>query len=162
MEADPEFVPSKSLKAIPRRSPLPGRAKRNNDPAAPDMPQPRRSTAEVTEATTRKALLAVRLAELEQLKISMLAEMELDDEAEEAEDEASSVNMLADVLTMSTAEFGELGAPHSSDEEGVSIDMETFCDVTDLDKDYETLAAEHNARRYATAMKGPTKAKVSA
>lgn len=97
--------------------------------------------AEANEATTRKAFLAVRLAQIEAERIAMLAEMELDDEAEEAEDEANSVNTLADVLMMSTADFGELGAPparspHSSD---IEMDDETFCTIADLDQDYETL-----------------------
>jgi hypothetical protein len=113
------------------------------------MPRAKRSTAEVNEATTRKALLAVRLAQIEAERIAMLAEMELDDEAEEAEDEANSVNTLADVPMMSTADFGELGAPparspHSSD---IEMDDETFCTIADLDQDYETLVAEDKKQR---------------
>jgi hypothetical protein len=111
------------------------------------LPPERQSGAQVSTATTRKALIALKLAELEEAKIAMLAEMELDDEAEEAEEEANSIKTLADLPMMSTSQFAALGAalgesPHSSDAEDVPLDMQTFCMVTDLDKDYETLVAE--------------------
>jgi hypothetical protein len=147
-DADTAYVaPVKKRQVIPPRDPLPHRKKRNNHPADPDLPPERQSGAQVSTATTRKALIALKLAELEEAKIAMLAEMELDDEAEEAEEEANSIKTLADLPMMSTSQFAALGAalgesPHSSDAEDVPLDMQTFCMVTDLDKDYETLVAE--------------------
>lgn len=156
-DGDGEFVePTQNRKAgavVPARSPLPARAKRNPNPAGPDMPAPRaarRSGAELSEATTRKALIAVRLAELEEAKIKAITEMELLSD-EEAENEAN-IDPLADVQMMPTSQFAALGgalgdSPHSSDVEDIPIDDQTFCDIADLDKDYETVVAERKKNR---------------
>ncbi|KAJ6608233.1 hypothetical protein B0H10DRAFT_1691441, partial [Mycena sp. CBHHK59/15] len=81
---------------VPVRSPLPGRAKRVVNPGAPDMPRPKRTSAEVSKAITEKALIQLRIAELEAEKVQMLAQMEIDEDEEAAEEEAQSIRTIAD------------------------------------------------------------------
>lgn len=122
------------------------------------MPNKKRSPAEMAEAAaaidealTRKALIAVRIAELEAQKIAMLAQMELDQEALEEAEAADSVSTiddipLADIQRMPTAEFAALGAslgdpPHPSDPEDIPIDI-FHLTFEDLDKDYDEIVAD--------------------
>jgi hypothetical protein len=80
-------------KVVPPRSPLPSRAKQPLHPGAPDMMKPKRTSAEVTAAAERRAILQCPADELEQRKIDMLAEMELDKELAEEEEECTTVMM---------------------------------------------------------------------
>ncbi|KAH9996357.1 hypothetical protein BJV77DRAFT_960725 [Russula vinacea] len=70
-------------RVVPPRSPLPARAKQVVNPGAPDMAKPKRTSSE------RQA------NELEQLRISTLAKMELQDELQEEEAEHAVVKKLA-------------------------------------------------------------------
>ena len=78
-------------KVVPRRSPLPSRATQPVHPGAPDMVKPKRTSAEVTAAAERKVALQHQADELEQKKIDMLAEMELEEELAEEEEERTVV-----------------------------------------------------------------------
>ncbi|KAJ7080031.1 hypothetical protein B0H15DRAFT_804274 [Mycena belliarum] len=160
------YVAPPGKKVLPPREPNPTREKRNPDPAKPDQPRSKRTTAQVAEETTRKALMVVKLQQLEAIRISMLAEIELNEEDDEAEQEAANVTNLADIVMMPTADFAALGAPpspHPSDGDQMSID--TFhITLADLDKDYETLVEDKKKQDaldlHAKVMKGgPTKKK---
>ena len=78
-------------KVVAPRSPLPSRATRPVHPGAPDMVKPKRSSAEVTAAAKRKAALQRQADDLEQKKVDMLAEMELEEELAEEEEERAMV-----------------------------------------------------------------------
>lgn len=86
---------NRTAKVVPRRSPLPDRAKRSAHPGAPDMAKPRRTSAEVAAAAEKKVDHQRRVKALQQKKVEAIAEFELqedEDNAEEAE-EYSAVRM---------------------------------------------------------------------
>ncbi|KAJ7102681.1 hypothetical protein C8R43DRAFT_1141157 [Mycena crocata] len=127
-------VPVKKQKpALPPRAPNPDRKKRNNNPGKLEVP-----------AEDDDALLALKLAELEAEKVRMLAEMELEDEAQEADEEEASVNTIADIQTMPFDEFaalgGALGDAMDSDAEEFPINL-SHAAFDDLDNDYDTVIA---------------------
>jgi hypothetical protein len=97
-------------KVIPPRSPLPARAKRPLNPGAPDMAKTKRTSAEVSAATERKAALQCQADKLQRQRIETLAMMELDEELEEEEEErmvvrkrayAGSLHDVDDITTQS-------------------------------------------------------------
>ena len=88
---------TKTKKPIPPRSPLPQRINRVIHPGKPAMPRPKRTSAEVAEAEAKKAELLARLEELEKQKKIALAEMELDEEEEDIEEEKTAVRHLKDL-----------------------------------------------------------------
>jgi hypothetical protein len=73
------------------RKVMPPRAKRVTNPGAPDMVKPRRTSAEVTAAAARKAALQLQADILEQQRIEMLAQMELEEEEEDEDEEERTV-----------------------------------------------------------------------
>jgi hypothetical protein len=87
----PENPPTKTKKPIPPRSPLPQRINRVIHPGRPAMPRPKHTSAEVAEAKAKKAELLQRLEELDKQKKIALAEMELDEEEEDMEEERTAV-----------------------------------------------------------------------
>ena len=80
----PEVPCARAKKVIPSRSPLPKRVNRVVDPAKPDMPQAKRTLAVVAAAEAKKSKLLRRLEELDKQNKLTLAEMELNEEDEEA------------------------------------------------------------------------------
>lgn len=99
-------------KAIPQRSPLPKRINRVVQPAKPAMPRPKRTSAEVAATKAKKAELLQRLDELDKERKIALAEMDLDEEAEDAEEERTSVRHLKD---LSNTESQEPPTPPNDD-----------------------------------------------
>jgi hypothetical protein len=91
-------------KIVPPRSPLPSRATRPIHPGAPDMVKPKRTSAEVTAAAERKAVLQCQADELEQKRIDTLAEMELEEELAEEEAERTVVRTQAHADSLDDAE----------------------------------------------------------
>ncbi|KAJ7705961.1 hypothetical protein B0H16DRAFT_1704444 [Mycena metata] len=101
LPSDDDFVPPDSpklkakgkakAKAIPPRSPLPGRAKRVVDPGKPDQPRGKRSSEQVDAANEELAALKAEVARLHAERLEALAEMELDDEAAAQPIDASTV-----------------------------------------------------------------------
>lgn len=87
----PENRLTKMKKTIPPRSPLPQRINRVIQPGKPAMPRPKRTSAEVAEAEAKKVELLARVEELERQKKIALAEMELDEEEEDVEEEQTAV-----------------------------------------------------------------------
>ena len=84
---EPENPCARAKKVIPPRSPLPKRINHVANPAAPDMPQAKRTSAEVAAAKAEKAQLLQRLDELNKQNKLALAEMEINEEEEEAREE---------------------------------------------------------------------------
>ena len=93
----PENRLTQMKKPIPPRSPLPQRINRVIHPGKPAMPRPKRTSAEVAEAEAKKADILARLEELEKQKKIVLAEMELDEEEEDIEEEQTAVRHLKDL-----------------------------------------------------------------
>jgi hypothetical protein len=91
-------------KVVPPRSPLPSRATRPVHPGAPDMVKSKRTSAEVTAAAERKAALQRQADELEQKKIDTLAEIELEEELAEEEEERTMVRKQAHTNSLDDAE----------------------------------------------------------
>lgn len=112
-------------KIVPRRSPLPSRATRPVHPGAPDMAKPKRTSAEVTAAAERKAVLQHQADELEQKKIDTLAEMELDEELAEEEAERTVVKNWANADSLDDAE-DVLMQSGDEESEGLSVTEEIF------------------------------------
>lgn len=88
---------TQTKKKIPPRSPLPQRTHRNLHPGKVVMPRPKRTSAEVTEDKARKADLIRRLEELDKQRRIALAEMELDEEEEDIEEEETAIRHLNDL-----------------------------------------------------------------
>jgi hypothetical protein len=91
-----EMLTSKAAKkrvVIPPRSPLPNRIKRVVNPGMPDAKRARRTTAEVTAATKQKHVLRQEIEQLEQKKIWIAAQIEMQEEAEDT-DESCESNMV--------------------------------------------------------------------
>jgi hypothetical protein len=93
----PERPRVKTRKRIPQRSPLPQRINRVVQPAKPVMPRPKRTSAAVAAAEAEKVDLLRRLEELDKQKKLALAEMELNEEEEDAEEERTAVRHLKDL-----------------------------------------------------------------
>jgi hypothetical protein len=83
---------SEKLNVVPPRSPLPNRINRVVNPGRPDAKRAKRTSAEVTAAAKRKEVLRQEIAEHERRKIQALAEIEMQEEMEAAEEENSMVN----------------------------------------------------------------------
>ncbi|KAH9019945.1 hypothetical protein EDB84DRAFT_1441955 [Lactarius hengduanensis] len=77
----------KTKKPIAPRSPLPQRINRVVQPGKPVMPRPKRTSAEVAAALAEKAKLLRRVEELDKEKKLALAELDLDEEAQDAVEE---------------------------------------------------------------------------
>jgi hypothetical protein len=105
LQTTPEKRPTRTKKTVPPRSPLPQRINRVIHPGKPAMPRPKRTSAEVTEAKAKKAELLVRLEELERQKKIALAEMELDEEDEDMEEERTAVRHLKDLQNAENEEI---------------------------------------------------------
>ncbi|KAH9018292.1 hypothetical protein EDB85DRAFT_1897238 [Lactarius pseudohatsudake] len=83
----PENPRVKIKKPILPRSPLPQRTNRVVQAAKPDMPRPKRTSAQVAAAAAEKVNLLRRLEELEKEKKLALAELGLNEEAQDAVEE---------------------------------------------------------------------------
>ncbi|KAJ7150480.1 hypothetical protein C8R43DRAFT_951454 [Mycena crocata] len=167
--ADTAQVPAVPVKrqkpALPPRAPNPDRKKRNNNPGKLEVPAEddngspvltQKKKTSVSVSTTHKALLALKLAELEAEKVRMLAEMELEDKAEEADKEEVSVNTIADIQMMPFNEFaalgGALGDPMDSDADEFPIDL-SHAAFDDLDNDHDTVIARQKKEAEAALHK---------
>lgn len=95
---EPENPRARAKKVIPPRSPLPKRINRVTNPAAPDMPRAKRTSAEVAAAKAEKAQLLQRLDELNKQNKLALAEMEINEEEEEAREERTVVRRIEDLV----------------------------------------------------------------
>lgn len=104
-------------KTVPSRSPLPDR-NRQAHPGVPDKPRPKRTPAEVLADKGRKAKIAEELQRMEELKVRLLAQMELDEEEEEAEENRTVVRTLDDIRDDESVEvftFDEVDAEESEE-----------------------------------------------
>ncbi|KAH9011665.1 hypothetical protein EDB84DRAFT_1647130 [Lactarius hengduanensis] len=93
----PESPRVKTKKPIPPRSPLPQRINRVVQPGKPVMPRPKRTSAEVAAAQAEKVKLSQEAEELDKQNKLALAEMELNEEAQDAVEERMAVRHLADL-----------------------------------------------------------------
>lgn len=142
-DPDPAYMPDVNVLTeakLPLRPPNPGRKKRVQDPAAPDMPRKIRTPEEMAAAREKEALITQRIAELEAQKYETLAEMELDQDDEDEAEEAKHINTIADVQKMSTVEFGAIAAALRDPVTDALLD-EYVMNCTDLDLDYEEIVA---------------------
>jgi hypothetical protein len=122
-------------KVVPPRSPLPSRAKRPLHPGAPDMAKPKRTSAEVTAAAERRAILQRQADELEQRKIDTLAdsaEMELDEELAEEEEERTTVRMQAHADSLDDTEDVIM---QFEDEDGKGTSTEEIFELSTSEED---------------------------
>ncbi|KAH9161474.1 hypothetical protein EDB89DRAFT_2157637 [Lactarius sanguifluus] len=93
----PENPHVKIKKPIPPRSPLPQRTNHMVQPAKPDMPRPKHTLAQVAAAEAEKVNLLWRLEELEKEKKLALAELGLNEEAQDAVEERKFVRHFKDL-----------------------------------------------------------------
>ena len=77
---------------LQQRSPLPARTNRNTHPGLIVKPKPKRTTEEVTTAAKSKAAIQKRIEELEQQRIEVIAEMNLQQERDQETYDRSVVN----------------------------------------------------------------------
>ncbi|KAF7977690.1 hypothetical protein HWV62_2940 [Athelia sp. TMB] len=94
-EAPPAARRRKTL-TMPPRDPLPDRGTARQDIGGPDRPRPKRTSAQVQKDLARRQQLKQQLDEMETAKLTLLAEMELQLEKDEAEEEALAVKKLED------------------------------------------------------------------
>ncbi|KAJ6457894.1 hypothetical protein C8R45DRAFT_1183951 [Mycena sanguinolenta] len=137
---EPEKAPTKRRRAPPivaPRSPRPVRENRVQNPGAPDMPQKFRSSAEVSEM---RRLRAQELRDSEAAhakKVAEYAQMEIDEEHDDAEHDFLATNNLADLEKMDTAEFAALLASRMDDEVGDILDNFQPSDDVPYDQDVD-------------------------
>jgi hypothetical protein len=86
-----------NLKQVQPRSPLPKCVNRVVNPGAPDKPSERRSSAQVAEDKRRRDELKRNLEALKQREVEIMAEMEVQQEMADEEEEQSAVKTLAEV-----------------------------------------------------------------
>jgi hypothetical protein len=94
-DTDIEMSPPKASKkrnVVPPRSPLPNRINRVVNPGRPDAKCTKWTSAEVTAAEKWKEDLRKQIEEHDRRKIQALAEIELQEEMEAAEEENNEVN----------------------------------------------------------------------
>ncbi|KAH9163592.1 hypothetical protein EDB89DRAFT_1859870 [Lactarius sanguifluus] len=87
----------KMKKPIAPQSPLPHHINQVVQPGKPVMPWPKRTSAEVAAALAEKARLLRRVEELDKEKKLALAELDLDEEAQDAVEERIAVRHLIDL-----------------------------------------------------------------
>lgn len=125
---DPQPPPakrSKTQKSAPTasRDPLPSRA-RNSHPGTPDVPRPKRSTAEVKAVRKELEAIEAQRAQMEERKVQLYAELELEDEAAQEADARNVIRTLAQVREEEREEFSfsEIDAEESEEGEDVEKD----------------------------------------
>ncbi|KAJ7737941.1 hypothetical protein B0H16DRAFT_1891494 [Mycena metata] len=163
LPSDDDFVPPESpklkakgkakAKAIPPRSPLPGRAKRVVDPGKPDQPRSKRSSEQVDAANEELAALKAEVARLHAERLETLAEMELDDEAAAQAIDTSTVRFRPSAgAPIIGATFGRrelyCDDPNDSDIPCLEFDDEDFDAAAEADERIRrALKAEKAARK---------------
>lgn len=143
LQPAPENLRTKKKKKIqvPPRSPLPQRINHVIHPGKPAMPRPKRTSAEVAEAKAKKTDLLERLEELDKQRKIALAEMELDEEEEEIEEERTAVRYLQDagreqVIPSDAEDDGLESFPMDEDEPLVFPDDSDEDEPLDTEDDY--------------------------
>lgn len=113
--ADKPAKKPRVVKNPPPRSPLPDRISRIQSPGGPDKPRVKRTPAQVKAAKAESDRLKQEIAELEKQKIERLAQLELDEEEEDAEEDQNVVRTLDDIRedgsgeSFDFAEINEMG-----------------------------------------------------
>lgn len=97
------------------RDPLPDRGTARKDIGGPDRKRAKRTTAQVQEDVAQKEEMKQQLKDMEAKKLKLLARMELAQERDEAEEEASAVRGFEDEFTHYTSHDDSL------DEEFVEV-----------------------------------------
>lgn len=90
------------------RDPLPDRGTARQDIGGPDRKRAKRTTAQVQEDIARKEEITQKLEEMEAEKLKLLARMELAQERDEAEEEASAVRGFENEFIPHTNHHGSL------------------------------------------------------
>lgn len=135
-------IPKRKTKVVAPRDPLPDRSNRVVNPGAIDKPRPRRTPKQVVDDETRKEKLMQRLAEIEQEKLELAAQMELDEEEEAAEERRVSVSCLADRSRLLEED------PIDENEEFFMVDDFAVEDVPmDVDEELVTDVVEQEAAK---------------
>ena len=115
---------------LPPRSLLPHRTNRNIHPGKSSMPRPKRTSAEVAEAKAKEAELLRKLEELDKQKIEVLAEMEVDEEEKDIEEEETAIRHLNDLQDSENESFTKDDGP-----EAFPMDEDEPLMFPDSDKD---------------------------
>jgi hypothetical protein len=89
------------------RGTLPERKGRNNHPGAIAKPRIKRTTAQVEADNVAKAEVKRRLEELEEEKMRLYAQMEIDEDEKELECQVKAIRQLSDVIRDATESEGE-------------------------------------------------------
>ncbi|KAF7986748.1 hypothetical protein HWV62_20322 [Athelia sp. TMB] len=88
----------RNILTMPPRDPLPDRGTNRQDIGGPDRPRYKCTTAQVQEDMNRREQVQQKLDDLEAAKLRLLAEMEIQQEREDAEEEALAVRGFEDEL----------------------------------------------------------------
>ena len=101
------------------RDPLPSRM-RNNHPGTPDVPRPKRSTAEVKAARKELEAIEAERAQMEARKVQLYAELEMEEDAAQEAELNNVVRALDQVREEDSEEFSfsKINAEESEEEEG--------------------------------------------
>ena len=102
------------LTPAPRADPLPDCGTNRHNIGGPDRPRPKRTTAQVQEELARRAQLQSKLDDMEAEKLRLLAEMEAQQERDEAEEEAVAARGFEDELV----DEDDVEVDTSSDDDG--------------------------------------------
>lgn len=111
----------RNVLAVAPRDPLPDRGTARQDIGGPDRKRAKRTTAQVKEDLAQKEEMKQRLKDMETEKLKLLARMELAQERDEAEEEASAVRGFENEFTPRTSHDRSLDEDGSLDEEFVEV-----------------------------------------
>jgi hypothetical protein len=132
VEISPEIPPGVVTRTLPVR------LTRVVDPAGPDRPRPKRTSAEVKAANARKAQLRQELRELNERKVQAIAEMDVQEDLED-EDERIRTNHITNTASMDSNDVDDINAdPPGGEQENSSSDVVS-------DSEPEVVQADHAA-----------------
>ena len=106
------------------------------------MPRPKRTSAEVAEAEAKKVELLARVEELERQKKIALAEMELDEEEEDVEEEQTAVRHLKDLPDANSEGSEVVLIPKDDGLEDFPMDDDEYLIPPDDEPEDEALSTE--------------------
>lgn len=104
----------------PPRQPLPDRTSRTQTPGGPDKPRAKRTSAQVKADKAEVERRKQEVVDLDRRRVELLAELELDEEDEDAEEDRDAVRTLADVrqdVSGENFDFTEVNAMETTESE---------------------------------------------
>ncbi|EDR13183.1 uncharacterized protein LACBIDRAFT_322664 [Laccaria bicolor S238N-H82] len=156
-------IPKCKSKVVAPRNPLPDRSNCVVNPGAINKPRPRRTSRQVVDDKTRKEQMMQHLAEIEQEKLELATQLELDEEEEAAEERCTSFSCLADQFDKDPINENEeffMVDDFAVEDAPMDVDEELVTDVVEQEAANSSAKATKVAKKKKE--KGDTRAAVDA